>query len=743
MTTFLNIKEFFVQGGVQKKSHVLLHITEPQSLEEKEKGYFFALLELKGADAEIVEQLQDIITTIEEGIYETEDSADATALEATLEFVNRRSRHILANKKISLSFLVGLAKDNTISFAYHGHPSAIVVYRKKDDSYDYIPLIAEADKGSDQLFSAVLEGKLTSRDMFVVTTPHTRRYITEDDILQHIVSHGSSQAIKKVEQELAAKRDGNSYGGLLIQFSKQPAVIAKKQKREKTKDANESIDSLLGTQDKTGNIIYPSLVGSLRKILSSSVKNIKKTNKKSKSSKKSVETNYRPRQEKTFEDEEETTVGKILIVLGKTITTVGYVLASVATHILFFLKQIIVGSFYLITNNRQKRKIVIADMKASIGRKQAYLKSLPVMSRILLFAVIFFTILFLGSIWFVKAKEAKEARIAADIQQVQTIEDKLDAAEATTIYGDANKALILVKEAERLVQELPTDSDKKIEQKQMFETQIQQIFNDARKLTTVETEQLISLSEISQTIKHLELIDDTLIAYSDIDNNHITIDVITKKVETIDHAAISPLVSATTPKEEDTTIFISGDQNIAGLNKEGFTVSSKTIDFPVQNADISSAFVYNRRLYTVDTANNQIYKHNPTQTGYGKGTQWLNNDVDLSKAVDIAIDGDVLILGSDGKILKFESGNAKPFSIKGVDPELNEPTAFWTYNDIDYIAILEPTNKRLILLNKDGSLIDQITDMRWEAPTGLAIDADEDIAYVLDKGVIYKVDIGE
>src|SRR3989344_2445824 len=45
----LQIHEFFVEGGESERSHVLLHITEPSTPEEREKGYFFAVCELNGA----------------------------------------------------------------------------------------------------------------------------------------------------------------------------------------------------------------------------------------------------------------------------------------------------------------------------------------------------------------------------------------------------------------------------------------------------------------------------------------------------------------------------------------------------------------------------------------------------------------------------------------------------------------------------------------------------------------------
>jgi len=101
----LELHEFFVEGGDQDKSHVLLHITEPSTPEEEEKGYFFAVAEINNGTIEQIEHLQQMIDDLESGYYETDDEEDSTSAKATadkknafeisLEYINRRGHHIL------------------------------------------------------------------------------------------------------------------------------------------------------------------------------------------------------------------------------------------------------------------------------------------------------------------------------------------------------------------------------------------------------------------------------------------------------------------------------------------------------------------------------------------------------------------------------------------------------------------------------------------------------------------------
>ena len=74
MKNGLEIQEFFVEGSNQRASHVLLHIAEPITQNEKDKGYFFAIIEVNGSYSEQISQLQQIIDDIEIKYYDEENT---------------------------------------------------------------------------------------------------------------------------------------------------------------------------------------------------------------------------------------------------------------------------------------------------------------------------------------------------------------------------------------------------------------------------------------------------------------------------------------------------------------------------------------------------------------------------------------------------------------------------------------------------------------------------------------------
>lgn len=80
MNTYLDLREFFVEGGDRHASHVLLHISEPSTAKEMPKGYFFALAEIADGTVEHIEHIQELIDALESLYYETDSTDEKDAL---------------------------------------------------------------------------------------------------------------------------------------------------------------------------------------------------------------------------------------------------------------------------------------------------------------------------------------------------------------------------------------------------------------------------------------------------------------------------------------------------------------------------------------------------------------------------------------------------------------------------------------------------------------------------------------
>jgi hypothetical protein len=241
------------------------------------------------------------------------------------------------------------------------------------------------------------------------------------------------------------------------------------------------------------------------------------------------------------------------------------------------------------------------------------------------------------------------------------------------------------------------------------------------------------------------MIDKKIFGFNAQDANVALYDLMSKKAETIStNIASSGFLATAVPKENDYAVLIYENNKLAQYSPKDGSWKKIDISYSNQNSKIAGLFVYNRRLYSLDTANNQIYRHDATKTGFGAGSEWLTNNsgIDLKNAVSLAIDGDLYALSKDGAIKKFTGGQEKTFSVSGLDPKLDSADALWTYFELNYIYILDSKNKRLIILDKEGALKKQLMAIEFSNPTGMIIDEVNDMGYILDSNKLYQIELG-
>ncbi|MDP3046795.1 MAG: hypothetical protein Q8O07_04895 [Chloroflexota bacterium] len=116
---------------------------------------------------------------------------------------------------------------------------------------------------------------------------------------------------------------------------------------------------------------------------------------------------------------------------------------------------------------------------------------------------------------------------------------------------------------------------------------------------------------------------------------------------------------------------------------------------------VASSFQGN--LYVMDTQQNRIFKYEPTAKGYENAPiEWLKTAVDLTNMVDMAIDGDIYLLGLDGRISRFRGGLAATYAMPDMDTPITNPASLFNSPDTKSLYVVDPTNKRIVQLGKEG-----------------------------------------
>ncbi len=151
------------------------------------------------------------------------------------------------------------------------------------------------------------------------------------------------------------------------------------------------------------------------------------------------------------------------------------------------------------------------------------------------------------------------------------------------------------------------------------------------------------------------------------------------------------------------------------------------------------------RLYVLDTAIQQIRRYEPRGDTYPERPAHYFVDSDslprsLADARDIAIDGSIYILYTDGAILKFLGGAPEPFDVRGLPGDLSQAVALAVDPDgssgVVYVA--DQGNRRVVALGPDGVFRAQFrADGAFDALEALAVDETSRRLYVISGGRLY------
>lgn len=159
--------------------------------------------------------------------------------------------------------------------------------------------------------------------------------------------------------------------------------------------------------------------------------------------------------------------------------------------------------------------------------------------------------------------------------------------------------------------------------------------------------------------------------------------------------------------------------------------------------NIVSMVSFGGNVYLLDAEKSRIWKYVATEAGFSDIREYLNPDTlpDLSKGTDLAIDGSVWVGTTDGKILRFTQGKENTFVPKGVDPAFGSNLVVYTGDEAKNVYVLDVTEKRVVVVDKDGIYLSQYIWKGDISPTHLVVSEKHGKILLLAGGLIYSLDL--
>lgn len=146
-------------------------------------------------------------------------------------------------------------------------------------------------------------------------------------------------------------------------------------------------------------------------------------------------------------------------------------------------------------------------------------------------------------------------------------------------------------------------------------------------------------------------------------------------------------------------------------------------------------------LYVVDKEKQQIWRL--AQEKDASPSSWVRSarGVDFSKITSLTINGSLWLGTSDGEIYKLTRGERENFSPLGLAEPFTSTLLLAANAEGENLAVVEPAQQRLVVLNKDGTYKLQVISENIGAVTDIFLSEDEKSVYLIAGSIVYLVEI--
>jgi hypothetical protein len=675
---------------------------------QKEMGYIFGVLESghAGQDLLLEYAINQFRNYLPATIKKLKKANLDEIFEQTLQDINQNLTNYIQEKNILVDFdnlngVIALLDGKNLYFTYLGKITTLLIHKIGKDNYKVIDILdnisgSAVKPTAFKIFSNVISGQVQNEDSLFFSTANVLDIIDTDRLKEIVISCHTDTVIDEIKKILNKLQKNLNFGGVLLKLN--PKRIEAKAKCE------EAAADLAKEVKKKDSMLARILSQKTRK--QENTKTIKKAG-------------------------IETIPEKINIVEEQPVVdSMGKENEDVETQ-------------NLASQAEPAQPTKIAEkISEQINQTKKQFLSWKRVSQVLFVLVLILAIFFVQSL---KNKSQENLAIQQEkdyAQKIQTIEDKLTEANAKLIIDEKDDAMQLIEEVNALIAQLPASKQAQVAE---FSAKAERYLNKIRNITKIDDPKIVAelANPAIKLIKQQNAIylynSDNSLYKLNLSNNKINV-VATKIEDKGEWQKNAPDV------EEGKTLLL---YNGSGISQYDFSANElETVEIPLPNGiKIDDLNFYGQKLYLIDGANNKIYKHiKLTQNSFNSGASWLLDNTDLSGAVSMAIDSNIWVLKSSGEIIKLFKGKRADFKLKTIDPPLKLPTKIYTTLEMDNIYILEPTGKRLVVIDKLGNLLGQYYSPQFDDLKDFVLEKDKEgkeagKVYLLNGLKVFEIDV--
>ncbi len=356
----------------------------------------------------------------------------------------------------------------------------------------------------------------------------------------------------------------------------------------------------------------------------------------------------------------------------------------------------------------------------------------------LLFLAFLILIFLLGQNLVFSWQKKKEKEQYQHYQKLLTqIEDKENQLEASLIYNNKTQATALLLNLQKLINQLPANSPQQKAKLIALKEKLEKLSFKAKNIEKISPLLLLNFSNITKSPVTALACGKGKVFLVTQKNNFYALDIPSLKLNKINSSPLkfsSPLALL---DEGKTLIALEKNNTFLQINLAARTVQPLNLTFPSPKTKIISAFLYQKKLYCLDSQNQQILKYSlRSQPPIFRGT-WNQNPLS-SQAKSLAIDGSIYVLNLDGSIDKFFKGYKEKFSFSNENNLLDQPVKIWTNYGFPYLYVLDKAGHKIAAIDKKGKLVKQFFSEKFSPLQDFCVGDKGKAIYVLANDKLYK-----
>lgn len=582
-------------------------------------------------------------------------------------------------------------------------------------------------------FEFITSGQLEINESLIMASMSLLDYFSTDKIIKLFSSQNPGAALREIEKYLNQLTHVAALGIIALRFSSaQPAG-----------STSPSLDKLLATESKTSQLLKPKLWSYLISRFKSTAKKsspatltstnepINQSPAKLKISKplsqpdltnsKSLTANQPPKDLTPTKEPLTPTNPTRASAAGKIINKIPYNFKRHCQKIVSHLAWL---------KSRPSAKNYLAE---TLGRQVKHWQKNPLSKKIASIGVLILLTAFSTSIVSLGRNNLNLKDSESYNQQVTRLTEQMANLEAALIYRDDIKARGYLTLTEQQLQQLPRDSTSRANQYQALLNHLNDLKNRLDRKAEISNLKIVSNLPNEQNWLGLNWNGSNLIIYSQqgeiiqLNNGQ------TKKLTQLP-ASLGNINKAFL-QNSGLSLFI-GEKKQAAFWQSQNNQTTLVNELP----DMVDGSWYQGKLYFLDKATAAIFVGWP-QNNKLTAARWLKtSQANLPQATSLTVDGSIYVTTND-RLNKFNRGVLNDFSVAILNPPLQNLSLVRTLPGYDYLLLLDKTNQRLTVLDKQGHLIIQLHLTDLNNLQDFTIDQKLNQIYLLNKNSIYQLDL--